>query len=139
MRPEDESSRGEAVFVGGVATVIVLGMLAWQLAGCAALQTERGRLRTAADTYAAVSESLADAWEAGRLTEEQQRAFVTWDERAHSALQKWRRRLEAEGPADGPRREFTRAVSILHELWMEAQNAAPATEQDSADTGGESE
>lgn len=90
-------------------------------AGCTALETERGRLRTAADSYAAVSNSLADAWEAGKLTEEQKRAFVTWDERAHSALQKWRRRLEAHGPADGPRQEFMRAMSILNELWMEAQ------------------
>ena len=106
------------------------------MTGCAALETERGQLRTAADSYAAVSGSLADAWEAGKLTEEQKRAFVKWDSRAHSALQKWRRRLEAGGPAEGPRQNFMRAVSILNELWMEAQDQPSDTEQDSADTGG---
>ncbi|MEF8787586.1 MAG: hypothetical protein V5A84_00820 [Planctomycetota bacterium] len=137
IRPIRETLKAVAVGYGFAAVLVGMGLLAMH--GCTALETERGRLRTAADSYAAVSNSLADAWEAGRLTEEQKRAFVTWDERAHSALQKWRRRLEAQGPADAPRQEFMRALSILNELWMEAQDQRQNTEQNSADTGGGSE
>jgi hypothetical protein len=122
MRPEDESSRGEAVFVGGVATVIVLGMLAWQLTGCTALETERGRLRTAADTYAAVKHSVADAWEAGHLDTGDKQRVMRAIRQGDKALEEWRKRLESGGPTESPRETLLRATRILREVWMAAQS-----------------
>jgi len=99
----------------------IIALAAVLVVGCAAIQTERGKLRTAADSYAAVTQSLADVWEAGKLDREQKEAVVKWGNRAHKALREWRRRLRANGETDTPREEFMRAVGVLNTIWMEAQ------------------
>jgi len=108
------------------------------LAGCMALETERGRLRTAADTYAAVTGSLADAWEAGKLTRAQKRVVLKWSDHAHRALREWRRRLESRGGADGPRDEFMRAIRVLNKVWMDVQDGpgTPPTRTTDPKSGG---
>jgi hypothetical protein len=112
----------KAFALGLLLAAVCVGGLLCIMPGCAAVQTERGRLRTAADTYAAVTGSLADAWEAGKLNEEQKKAVVKWSGRAHTALKRWRRRLKAKGPADEPRQKFMRAVRILNDIWREVQS-----------------
>lgn len=113
----------KAVPLAGIVFTLMLGAVMFYV-GCQALETERGRLRTAADTYAAVTESLADAWEAGKLDRDQKRAVLRWTGRAHEALQEWRRRLRASGEAEGPREECMRAIGILNQIWMEVQDGS---------------
>lgn len=104
--------------------------LAVHLTGCAVLDeataTERGKLRTAIDTYASTMRVLAVANERGRLTEEQIERVDRWYPIARGALDRWRELLnEGDDPATAAD-EFWRALAVLTEVMWQVKEGGEA-------------
>jgi len=134
IRPIRETMKAVMVGYSVAVMLVAFGLLATY--GCTALETERGRLRTAADSYAAAKQSVADAWEAGKLDRAQKKQAMRWVRRGDAALEEWRTRLEEGGPTKNAREKLMRAASILNTVWMEAQHQGEDAEKSGADSGG---
>lgn len=99
------------------------------VAGCSTLQntfgpgvsTERGKLRAAADMYATVANSLADAIRADKLDADEVQQVTRWRGKAKAALDEWERQLKEGGPTESAQESVMRAVGILNGILIDVQ------------------
>jgi hypothetical protein len=103
-----------------IETLVVCSLL---IAGCASVQTSRGRLRTTADSWAMVKNAAADAWQAGELDREEKKQVLRVTRRGDRALAEWREAVEEGGNVEGARKAVQRATDILRDVWLQSREA----------------
>lgn len=103
----------KAKAVGLTILVCVLLASGCQLLGMAT-RTERHKLRTVTDTYAATMHTLADLREAGKLTDKQVERVDRWYPVVREGLDEWRAQVEAgKKPEKDTIREVRHGLNVL--------------------------
>ncbi len=112
-----------------IVALVALMVMLWS-AACPRLPVgEKGQLKTVTETWAAVKQSLDDAWRAGKLSRSEKITVMTWVSRGDRALKAWRESLRRDGEAANHRQRFMRALDIVSAVWRDVSSRPPDSEE----------